>query len=334
MKTDQKNRLKTNLLAAVLVIIVAVVLFLCIKVDSMEKELQSLVSGATVSGSDLSHVQTEEQEGFVDETLPVLTDSVEQVVSSAIEVEKPDEVTATEPEAKHKVYLTFDDGPSKRTEEILDILDEYGVKATFFVVGKEDKNVQERLQMIYERGHTIGMHSYSHDYSEIYESVDAFRADFLKSKQYIYDAIGVETVHYRFPGGSSNKLSKISMKEFIGFLEEQGVEYYDWNISSGDGGAHLVPVEVLVENCTKYISRNDTSIILMHDSAVKTTTVEALPQIIETILAMEDTVILPITENTDAVHHVVKSKDEDKKAETEEVQEDKEQKEIEDKQGD
>ena len=119
------------------------------------------------------------------------------------------------------------------------------------------------------------------------------------------------------------------MTEFIKFLEEQGVEYYDWNISSGDGGSHLVPVDIMVENCTKDIAGYDTSIILLHDSAVKTTTVEALPQIIETILAMEDTVILPITEYTNAVHHVVVTKEEDKKevkAQEAEAQETKEQK--------
>ena len=318
METNQKNKIMKNLVAAALVIIVAVILFLGMRVADLENELKGLATQIEGLKGNIVHVPVEEQDNSVEEASPAPTDAVEQVISSAIETEKPPEVTGVEPDAKHKVYLTFDDGPSKRTEEILEILDEYGVKATFFVVGRAEKETQERLQMIYERGHTIGMHSYSHDYSEIYDSVEAFREDFLKSKQYIYDAIGVESVYYRFPGGSSNKLSDISMKEFVAFLDEQGVEYYDWNISSGDGGAHLVPVEVLLENCTKAISRHDTSIILMHDSRGKSTTVEALPQIIETIQAMEDTVILPITENTKAVHHVIKEKKPKEEAQSEE----------------
>ena len=220
----------------------------------------------------------------------------------------------------HKVYLTFDDGPSKQTDKILDILDEYGVKATFFVVGRDGEEAKERLKKIYERGHTIGMHSYSHDYTDIYESVEAFRADFLKSKEFIFDAIGVESSFYRFPGGSSNTLSELNMSVFVDFLQEQGVEYYDWNISSGDGGGNLMPAEMILENCVKYISRYETSIILMHDSANKTTTVEALPQLLEQILAMEDTVILPITESSKPIHHSIKVKEEEKK-ETEKPEE-------------
>ena len=316
MKTNQKTKRKKNLMPAVFVIIMVMMLFLIIRIGDLEKKLEALdVQLEEIEGS-LAYVSVDEQGNLVMEDSPVPTEGAEQVKSSAIVVQKPEDVTGSEPEAKHKVYLTFDDGPSKNTEKILDILDEYGVKATFFVVGKEDEEAAKRLQMIYERGHTIGMHSYSHDYSEIYESEKAFREDFLKSKQYIYDAIGVETIHYRFPGGSSNTLSDLSMEVFADFLEEQGVEYYDWNISSGDGSSTLVPVEVLVENCTAKISKYDTSIVLMHDSAAKTTTVEALPQIIETIQAMEDTVILPITENTQAVHHAIKKQKKSEEAET------------------
>ncbi len=318
MEANQKEKLKKNLLAAVLVILVVVILFLCMRIDAIEKDMAEVKGQLVFSEKEaiLQSPESQVQEEVTKQETTLPEEEVKPVMAPPLEVEKPEEITAQEPEAKHKVYLTFDDGPSKNTEKILDILDEYGVKATFFVVGKEEEIAQERLRLIYERGHTIGMHSYSHDYYEIYDSVEDFRKDFLKCKQYIYEATGVESTHFRFPGGSSNKLGKLSMTEFIAFLEEQGVEYYDWNISSGDGGAHLVPVEVLLENCTAKISRYDTSIVLMHDSAAKTTTVEALPQILETILAMEDTVILPITENTQAVHHVIrKSKVEKEEAE-------------------
>ena len=203
----------------------------------------------------------------------------------------------------HKVYLTFDDGPSIYTNDILDILDRYQVKATFFVVGREGTDAEEALQRIVEDGHTLGMHSYSHKYKELYESMDSFTRDFEQIRDYVYQATGVESVYYRFPGGSSNTVSEIDMHEFIDYLESQGVEYYDWNVSSGDGGSMKLTTDTLLENCTKDIDTRDTSIVLLHDSAEKPTTVEALPEIIENILARPDTVILPITENTKPVHH-------------------------------
>ncbi len=208
-----------------------------------------------------------------------------------------------EPEAAHKVYLTFDDGPSIYTQDILDILDEYGVKATFFVVGKESESAQESMKKIVEAGHTLGMHSYSHKYSELYASVENFAEDFAKQQEYIYEVTGVKCNIYRFPGGSSNTVSDLDMELFGEYLYSQGSVFYDWNISSGDGGSAVLPVETLLENCTSTVGRYSTSVVLMHDSAGKKTTVEALPEIIEAILAMDDTIILPITEATKPVQH-------------------------------
>lgn len=215
------------------------------------------------------------------------------------ESEGSEEITAA-----HKVYLTFDDGPSKYTEDILDILDQYEVKATFFVVGKESDSARKSLQDIVDRGHTLGMHSYSHKYSEIYRSPEDFAADYEKIRNYVYEATGVESTVYRFPGGSSNSVSRVDMQEFADYLDTRGVRFFDWNISSGDGGSRLLSTDTLVENCTADIERFETSVILMHDSAAKSTTVEALPAVIENILALDDTVILPITEDTELVQHI------------------------------
>lgn len=212
--------------------------------------------------------------------------------------------TADEARAAHQVYLTFDDGPSANTQKILDILDRYDVKATFFVVGKKGSESEDMLKKIVEAGHTLGMHSYTHDYSKVYGSLEGFGADLAKQQAQIYDITGVWSKVYRFPGGSSNTVSDIDMKEFARYLDVQEIRFYDWNISSGDGGSFLVPVETLIENCTSKISKNSTSIILMHDSAGKSTTLEALPEIIEKIQAMEDTVLLPITDDTVPVQHI------------------------------
>ncbi len=320
METNQKDKQKKILTAALVVGVIIIVftllqfVFLKLEMKEIKRELRELRNTLT---SEKTEVPSQNNNSVSD-------GDVQQATSSAILSEVPEDAGIKEPDVKHKVYLTFDDGPSKQTEAILDILDEYGVKATFFVVGKEGEKVNERLQMIYERGHTIGMHSYSHDYADIYDSIESFQTDFLKSKKYIYDATGVETKYFRFPGGSSNRLGKIDMNEVVELLQEQGVEYYDWNISSGDGGGTLMPAEVIVKNCTKDIMRYETSIILMHDSASKTTTVEALPQIIEEILAMEDTAILPITESSAPIHHVIKPMETEETEKKDTVQEEKE----------
>lgn len=204
----------------------------------------------------------------------------------------------------HRVYLTFDDGPSIYTDDILEILDRYGVKATFFVVGKESDSEKEALTMIVDGGHTLGMHSYSHKYEELYQSVESFAEDFVKLRSYLYEVTGVESRFYRFPGGSSNRVSDIDMQEFADYLESQDVQFYDWNISSGDASSITLSVDTLVRNSMEGIEDNSTSIILFHDSADKRTTVDALPVIIERIQAMEDTVILPITEDTVPIQHI------------------------------
>lgn len=256
------------------------------ELDIRNQELQTLLQ------------QLQEQK-----STPVQTPQIQED-SSGAEASEPVAEESSGQEEIHKVYLTFDDGPSIYTNDILDILDSYNVKATFFVVGKEGTNAEEALQRIVDEGHTLGMHSYSHKYKELYESMDSFTQDFARIRDYIYQATGVESVCYRFPGGSSNTVSEIDMHDFIDYLDSQGVEYYDWNVSSGDGGSMKLSTDTLLENCTRDIDTRDTSIILLHDSAEKPTTVEALPDIIENILARPDTVILPITENTRPIHHI------------------------------
>lgn len=218
-------------------------------------------------------------------------------------------VQDVETDSRQKVYLTFDDGPSIYTDEILDILAEYDVKATFFVVGKEDEVSRETLLRIVEEGHTLGMHSYSHKYDELYASVESFKADFEKQRAYLEELTGEPCVFYRFPGGSSNTVSATDMHVFANYLDGQGVVFHDWNIASGDGGRALLDVKTLVKNSTTDVGKWDASVILLHDSAEKSTTVDALPEIIETILAMENTVILPITEDTEPVQHIDRAND-------------------------
>lgn len=202
----------------------------------------------------------------------------------------------------HKVYLTFDDGPSANTDRILDILDQYGVKATFFVVGKEGYNDQYRR--IVQDGHTLGMHSYSHVYRDIYQSVEAYSQDLEKLHTYLYELTGVDSRIVRLPGGSSNTISRNGIQDILAYLGQEGITYYDWNVSSGDAASGYISAQQIADNVLDHVDQHNTSIVLMHDASGKNTTVEALPIIIEKILESENTVLLPITEDTVPIQHV------------------------------
>ena len=201
-----------------------------------------------------------------------------------------------------RVYLTFDDGPSSNTEKILDILDEYGVKGNFFVVGTENENLRKMYKRIVDEGHVLCMHSYSHKYNEIYSSVDAFTKDLDSIYSLLYEVTGTKPAGYRFPGGSSNSVSKIPMKEFIKVLDERGITYYDWNIVSGDATNPMLPKEKIVENALGDLGEFEEAMILFHDLGNKTSTVEALPEIIEAIQE-KGIPIVPIDDTTIVIHH-------------------------------
>ncbi len=203
-----------------------------------------------------------------------------------------------------KVYLTFDDGPSANTSEILDILKEYNVKATFFVVRHDGLNYEELYQRIVDEGHSLGMHSSSHVYSEVYASVDSFREDTKELQDFLYMVTGVESNIYRFPGGSTNRVSQTDMKLLADELEKEGIIYFDWNVSSGDASSVPLTKEEIVENATSGLEDLDEAVILFHDLGSKTSTVEALPEIIEYIESLDKTVILPITDETRPVRHL------------------------------
>lgn len=204
------------------------------------------------------------------------------------------------------VYLTFDDGPSENTPQILSILREHGVKATFFVTGKESDEAKEWYKQIVAEGHTLGMHSYSHKYSVIYESVDAFAADFTRLHDFLEDTTGVDCKFYRFPGGSSNQVSNTDMNEFIDYLSDQGMIYYDWNVVCGDATSQIYTADDLVQNVMTDVVKYKYSVVLMHDAAEKDSTVEALETILQKLEDM-NAEILPITEDAQVVHHDLNS---------------------------
>ncbi len=189
----------------------------------------------------------------------------------------PADVAKSEPRT---VYLTFDDGPSNRTAEILDILKEQDVQATFFIVGREGARHKDLMKRIVEEGHTIGVHTYSHAYSEIYASVEGYLEDFAKTYYLIYETTGIKPDVYRFPGGSINSYTAWIYEEIIAEMTRRGFTYYDWNASSGDAAPGANTAAVL-SNTIQSSKGKDRIILLMHDSMGKSYTVSALPDIIE-----------------------------------------------------
>lgn len=182
------------------------------------------------------------------------------------------------------IYLTFDDGPGPYTENLLNILDKYNIKATFFVTNQFPKHIH-LIKKEYEKGHQIGIHSYTHKWS-IYRSVDAFFDDFNKMENIIYEQTNIHPKIFRFPGGSSNTISKNYsrgiMTKLANILTDKGYTYFDWNIDSGDTSRNN-SVKDIIKNVKSHLKGNGCYIILMHD--IKKNTIDALPTIIEYIKA-------------------------------------------------
>ena len=178
--------------------------------------------------------------------------------------------------------LTFDDGPSANTDRVLAILERYGIKGTFFVVGSASTGTagQQRMRNIVAAGHTLAMHSWSHDYKKVYASVEGFLDEFYRLYQWIYEVTGVYPSVYRFPGGSINGYDRGVYQEIIAEMTRRGFVYYDWNASAQDATATPRPAASIAADCLRGIGR-ELVVVLTHDSGARGTTVDALPAIIE-----------------------------------------------------
>ncbi len=182
---------------------------------------------------------------------------------------------------KKIAYLTFDDGPSKNTFEILDILKENNVKATFFIVGSSiTKEGEICLRRIKNEGHTIGIHTYSHLCNEIYCSVERYLNDFNMVYQQIHEITGERVNIYRFPWGSNNGYSKGIKDSLMNEMERRGFTCYDWNVDSNDSVGKPSYYSIR-HNIEKDLEHQNYPIILMHDSVINKITVQTLPDIIQ-----------------------------------------------------
>ncbi|MDO5028019.1 MAG: polysaccharide deacetylase family protein [Bacillota bacterium] len=180
---------------------------------------------------------------------------------------------------KKQAFLTFDDGPSsKSTEAILDILKDQGVKATFFIIGKNAEAYPDILKRAYNEGHTIAIHTYDHNYKKIYSSPEALAEDIKAADQTLKNILGpsFSTNIYRFPGGSYRK----NKESFVEKIQDMGYMYFDWNVLNGDAEGANPSIDYLIDRFNTTRKGYNVVLSLMHDTNAKTNTVDSLEEII------------------------------------------------------
>ena len=194
----------------------------------------------------------------------------------ALKVYAINEDNSSETSNKKTVYLTFDDGPGgKVTNDVLDTLKKENVPATFFVIGSEIKGQEKILLRMKEEGHSIGLHSYSHDRNKLYCNNDSFLNEMQKGQEAIYKVTGEKYNILRFPFGCNNRSYKLT-KELVDMLHNNGFKIYDWTLDSGDGANYQSSAETIIKKSCK---NEDNVILLMHCSFLNKTSAKALPSI-------------------------------------------------------
>lgn len=206
---------------------------------------------------------------------------------------------------KGTIYLTFDDGPSNTvTPKILNILKEKGIPATFFVINHDD-SLNNLIKREYQEGHTVALHSYTHTYSIVYQSIDSYFNDLNQIRDKVYKITGEYSNIIRFPGGSSNTVSKRFnkgiMSNLVNEVNNKGFHYFDWNIDCGDG-AGIKDANKIYNNVTTGLSPNRENVVLMHDFENNYGTLNALSEIIDYGIK-EGYQFKKITMDTMEVHH-------------------------------
>ena len=183
-----------------------------------------------------------------------------------------------------KAFLTFDDGPSNNTRDILDILKERKIKATFFVLGSQVEYFPETTNRIYNEGHFIANHGYSHRYKIIYQSPEMVLDEYNRCNQLVANTIGVSEYNshlFRFPGGSVGGPYADIKNTAITLLDQNNITYMDWNSLTGDSEIANPTEEYLMNNLQQTTNDKQVVVVLMHDSQAKRITVDCLPKVID-----------------------------------------------------
>lgn len=298
--SDEYRRKRVRRIKRIIITLVVILLllptclsvYLIFRVSSLEKRLDVI--------SDIQNQSVLEAEVDVEET------EVEAGTVSGSSVSGgTSDIAGTTPVPQglgKKVYLTFDDGPGPNTKKLLDILKKNGVKATFFVTGKTDDFSKEIYKRIVNEGHTLGMHSYSHVYEEIYASDKAFTQDLDKLYEYLYEVTGVYPKFYRFPGGSSVQDTSVPIEDLIKILEERGITYLDWNVISPDIRDSSVGKVRMIKELMSDVQKYETSVVMFYDTQTQPMTIKTLSSFIKK-LKKNQYEILPVDENTAPIRH-------------------------------
>jgi peptidoglycan/xylan/chitin deacetylase (PgdA/CDA1 family) len=203
------------------------------------------------------------------ETPPDFTESYTKLYPD-LYVQPPESFTLS----PNTAFLTFDDGPSSHTADILTILERQNIKATFFFSGGTEKEARDMMKRVADAGHTIGVHSISHRYTEIYSSVESYLEDFYNTYQNIYEATGVRPTIFRFAGGSINNYNRLIYQQIIAEMTRRGFVYYDWNVAGDDASATATWTSIynsVTSGARTHIGSQ--IVVLLHDSKAKTSTV-------------------------------------------------------------
>lgn len=237
------------------------------------------------------------------EKTPKKTDKTEKTGKDgdADDTQAPEGTTSFDPEKV--IYLTFDDGPWKYTAQLLDLLAKYDAKVTFFTTSAYPEYA-DLIKREAEEGHTVAIHTYSHQYKKIYASSTAYWNDFNAQKKVITDLTGEEPTLFRFPGGSSNTVSKFTpgiMTTLSKQATAKGLVYFDWNVSSGDAGK-TTDSNTVLQNCKAGVQTIKDPVILCHD--VKDFTVKAMESFVPWAIENGYT-FLPLTKDSPNAHHKI-----------------------------
>ena len=274
-KKSKRNIILIAILFVLLIAVVLIVVATSVNQETLFVDYGTKAMGEKMLDQEKSKVSVlikkDEEEKARQAKLPKLTDVGKENMANIYHSEKK------------RAFLTFDDGPSNNTKTILDTLQKEGIKATFFMLGTSVENYPETTKRVYDEGHFIANHGYSHVYSEIYSSPEEVLNEYNMCNDAVKNALGEPEYNshlFRFPGGlPGGKYADIKQEAKV-LLEQNGILCVDWNALTGDAEKVNIVAEELMDELKYTTEGKNSVVILMHDAPAKELTAEILPQVI------------------------------------------------------
>ncbi len=285
VRLEEEKAANRGLRRVLIVLIIVLLVFLAASICIAFAMSSQSGGGAQQGAGSQTQTQTQAQDAQSSGTGAAATSNTTSSTNTNLNANGEDKRTATSDSdnrtkpGRKVCYLTFDDGPSENTHKILEILEKYDVKATWFVIGTSGH--LDYVKDIWAAGHQIGLHTWDHEYNTVYASSSAFWNSIDKIGDAVAAEIGSKPTLIRFPGGSVNDYNRSLYQQLCTEAGEKGYHYFDWNVSSGDASPRGLSADEIYNNVTGEAADNNSSCVLMHDTEEKGTTVEALPRMIE-----------------------------------------------------